>query len=283
MKIHFLGTGGASLTPRPGCECRVCTEARANGPPYSRWGPSLFIEDEHILIDTPEEISLELNRGGINRVDHVFYTHWHPDHTSGIRVIEQLNIDWKGLPGHKNLRTTPVYLPPQVRRDFEQYLSLMERLTYMKRLKLVTVKEIPEEEPVQVGKLSVEAIQMKDPSLYAYLITEGEKRVLAALDDTRGWIPDQRLVGVDLVVLETGWFEYDLDGKQLVVPEHNLRKYEASFEETLEILNTLQAKRVLLTHIEEMNGRSYDDYLELEKEYKEYKLTFAYDGMTVEV
>ena len=283
MKINFLGTAGASLTPRPGCDCRVCTESREKGPPYSRWGPSVFIEDEHILFDSPEEISLELNRAGIMRVNHVFYTHWHPDHTSGIRVIEQLNIDWKGLPGHKNLRTTPVYLPPQVKKDFEKYLSLMDRLSYMKRLKLVSIIEILEGKPVQIGSLSVKAIQMKDPSLYAYLITDGEKRVLLALDDTKGWVPDHELKGVDLVVLETGWFEYGLEGNILVVPEHNLRQVESSFEETLEILKNVNAKRVILTHIEEMNGRSYTDYLELEKELQEFRITFAFDGMTVEV
>ena len=283
MKLHFLGTSGASLTPRPGCQCRVCTEARGKGPPYSRWGPALFIEDENILFDTPEEISLQLNRAGIKRVNHVFYTHWHPDHTFGKRLFEQLNINWRGLPGHSNLRTTPVYLPPQVKQDFEKHLSLMDHLTHMEGLKLITIQEIQEGEPVQIGSLTVKAIQMENPSLYVYLLTEGKKRVLLALDDTKGWKPDQDLTGVNLVVLETGWFEVDPEGKLLVAPELPLRQEEASFEETLEILKTLQAKRAILTHIEEMNARTYGDYLELEKEYQESRLTFAYDGLIVEV
>ena len=37
----------------------------------------------------------------------------------------------------------------------------------------------------------------------------------------------------------------------------------------------------IATHIEELNGRSYADYLELEKKYKKYWLRFAYDGFRV--
>lgn len=54
MRIEFLGTGGAITTPRPGCACRVCAEARVKGVPYSRTGPSVFIHGPDVLIDTPE-------------------------------------------------------------------------------------------------------------------------------------------------------------------------------------------------------------------------------------
>ena len=56
MQIEILGSGGAITTPRPGCHCLVCVEARAKGVPYSRTGPSLFVHGLDVLIDTPEEI-----------------------------------------------------------------------------------------------------------------------------------------------------------------------------------------------------------------------------------
>lgn len=283
MKLLFLGTGGATLTPRPGCACRVCIKARAKGPPYSRWGPALFVLDENILFDTPDEISTQLTRAGIDRVDHVFYTHWHPDHTGGRRVLEHLNMNWRALPGQQAFRTTPVYLPTRVKQDFEKHLALMAHLKYFEGHKLIAIKEINDRETIRVGKLDVQAIPMANPSLYAYLLTEEKKRVLLALDDTKNWRPTEDLAGADLVVLETGWFEHDPEGNLLLPPGHPVRQFEASFEETLEILKMLKPKRVVLTHIEEVNARSYEDYLELEKQYREYDLRFAYDGLVVEV
>ena len=55
MLIEILGSGGARGTPAPGCLCRVCTLARARGAPYSRMGPSCYVHELGLLIDTPEE------------------------------------------------------------------------------------------------------------------------------------------------------------------------------------------------------------------------------------
>ena len=94
MKVIILDSGGCVSTPRACCNCRVCTEARRKGFPYARTGCSLFIEDVNILIDTPEDINASLNNSGIQKVEHILYSHCDPDHTMGMRVIEQLKMDW---------------------------------------------------------------------------------------------------------------------------------------------------------------------------------------------
>ncbi len=98
MRIEFLGTGGATTTPRPGCQCRVCIEARERGVPYSRSGPAVFVHGPDVLIDTPEEIKDQLNRAGIEHIEAGLYSHWHPDHTMGRRVWEALNFDGRNWP-----------------------------------------------------------------------------------------------------------------------------------------------------------------------------------------
>ena len=40
-------------------------------------------------------------------------------------------------------------------------------------------------------------------------------------------------------------------------------------------------KKVIITHLEEDWGKSYDDYVKLENQYDD--ITFAYDGITFEV
>ena len=90
MKVEILGSGGASATPRPGCACRVCVEARERGVPYSRMGPSLFVHGPNVLFDTPEESRLQLDRSTVTKIAACFYSHWHPDHTMGRRVWEDV-------------------------------------------------------------------------------------------------------------------------------------------------------------------------------------------------
>jgi len=92
VKVTVLGSGGALMTPRPGCACRVCASARAN-PGEWRAEPSVYVHDAALLVDAPEDIVPSLNRAGIDRVDHLFISHWHPDHCAGLRVVETLTWD----------------------------------------------------------------------------------------------------------------------------------------------------------------------------------------------
>ncbi|MCD4684507.1 MAG: hypothetical protein K8S97_01035 [Anaerolineae bacterium] len=66
MQIEILGSGGAVTTPRPLCDCRICVEARQKGIPYSRTGPSIFVHGPDVLIDTPEESKLQLDRSRVS-------------------------------------------------------------------------------------------------------------------------------------------------------------------------------------------------------------------------
>ena len=52
-------------------------------------------------------------------------------------------------------------------------------------------------------------------------------------------------------------------------------------DEIIEIKKKYNIKQVIITHLEEDWGKSYDDYVELEKEYD--GIQFAYDGMEVEL
>lgn len=103
MKIKIIGSGGCVSTPRPCCDCKVCREAREKGFPYARTGCSLFIERANVLIDTPEDVNYALNNANVGQVDYILYSHIDPDHTMGMRVVEQLRLDWlKVSVGEKN-------------------------------------------------------------------------------------------------------------------------------------------------------------------------------------
>jgi phosphoribosyl 1,2-cyclic phosphate phosphodiesterase len=284
MRIEFLGTGGAMTTPRPGCRCRVCEQARALGVPYSRGGPSLFVHGPNLLIDTPEEIKDELNRSRVREIAACIYSHWHPDHVMGRRVFESLNQDWRHLPPRR--RRTPIYLPQQVALDFRRWLGSWEHLAFQEKQGVVRLVELHDGEPVVLGDTRVEPFRLAEAYVYAFLLTEGERRVLIAPDELHGWVPPDELRGVDLAILPMGVVEHDpLTGRRRVPRAHPILRVEATFGETLEIVRRLEPRRTILTHIEEMDRLSYDDLLRVQWTLQQqgFDVEFAYDTMLVNV
>lgn len=75
MKLKIIGSGGMSIIPSSFCTCKICEEARQKGGRYERLGPSLYIDDIKMLIDTPEDIAVACNRQRISEVKHLSISH----------------------------------------------------------------------------------------------------------------------------------------------------------------------------------------------------------------
>jgi phosphoribosyl 1,2-cyclic phosphate phosphodiesterase len=286
MRIEFLGSGGAATTPRPLCACRVCREAREKGVPYSRSGPSVFVHGPDVLIDTPEEIKDQLARSQVTRIAGCLYSHWHPDHTAGRRVFEELNIDWRAWPREPR-GTTDVYLPQQVAADFRTRLALWDHFEYMQNVEqTVLVHELEDGQELSLNATTIRPLRLAEDYVYAFLLEEDGKRALIAPDELNGWSPPAEVRGVDVAVLPMGIVEFDpLTKQRLIHEDHHLLQIEATFEETLEIVRQLGAERVILAHIEEMNQLGFDDLIEVEKNLRAegLEISFAYDTLVVDV
>lgn len=284
MRIEILGSGGATTTPRPGCHCPVCVEARARGVPYSRSGPAIFIHGPDLLIDTPEEIKDQLNRAGIDRVAAGIYSHWHPDHTMGRRVWEALNLDFRNWPPSGN--TTDIYLPQQVAADFEQWLGLAAHFEFMSQQGYSRVHTIPDGESIELSHVRITPFRLAADYVYAFLLEEGESRILIAPDELVGWQLPDFIHGVDLAILPMGVVELDpLTGERKIPADHPVLSFEATFAQTLEMVRTIDAGRTILTHIEEQDSYSHDDLGEIASSLNVagLRIEFAYDTMVVDV
>ncbi len=288
MKVEILGSGGATTTPRPGCECRVCVEAREHGGRHARTGPSTFVHGPNLLFDTPEEARLQLERAGISEIAACFYSHWHPDHTMGRRVWETMNADWRGWPPEAKRQTaTDVFLPAQVAEDLRVYLGGWEHLAFMESRGWIRVHVVPDGERVEVGGVEVRPFRLAEDYVYAFELRDVDgSRLLVAPDELNGWRPPVELRGCDLAVLPMGVCEHHpLTGERRIHPEHVVLRVEATFAETLAIVDELAAERVVLSHIEELDGLTVDELGELERRLRAQgrPVTFAWDGLTVDV
>ena len=129
MEWTILGSGGCTVIPKPLCGCRVCEEAREKGVPYARTGPSAFLHDIHLLVDTPAEIAAQLNRERIGRLDYLAFTHLDPDHVEGLRVVEQVALDfrtWRAHPSKQIRLLLPHGLKDRMVQISSQYGSLVD-------------------------------------------------------------------------------------------------------------------------------------------------------------
>ena len=202
----------------------------------------------------------------------------------GRRVWEELNQDWRHWPP-RNARTD-IYLPEQVGQDFRRRLGSWEHFTFLERLKVVRLVELSDGQVVEIGATRIEPLRLAQEYVYAFLFETNGLRVLIAPDELCGWTPPERLRGVDLAVLPMGVVEVDpLSGERRIPPNHPLLKEEARFDETLRIVEGLSARRVILTHIEEMNGLAYDDLLRLQERLQRqgYPIEFAFDTLLVDL
>ncbi len=290
MKIEFLGAGGAIPVPRPFCFCRVCEEARQKGAPYTRYGPSIFIHDIGLLIDTPEEIAVQLNRARIAQVTAATYSHWHPDHTAGIRVWES-NFDLEQLVDHRPPRhTTTIYLAENVARTFEENHGLAEKCAYLERIQLIKTQIVPEGGSFVLDGVTIRPIVLAEQIACGFLLEGQAKRILICMDETHRWTPPASLGTLDLAILPAGIFEFHpLTGERLLAADHPLLKREITYEESLEIVRQLETRRVIFGHLGELDRLTFDEYREAACRQNSMPshdlppIEFAYDTLIVEV
>jgi phosphoribosyl 1,2-cyclic phosphate phosphodiesterase len=287
VKAEILGSGAATTTPRPGCACRVCVEARERGAPYARTGPCVFVHGPDLVFDTPEEAKLQLDRPTVGEIAGCFYSHWHPDHTMGRRAWETRNGDFLTWPREaKRHRVTDVYLPQQVAADFHEYLGAWDHLEFMAERGYIRVHTLSDGDTVRFGDVSVRPFRLEADYVYAFELSDGERRLLLAMDELVDWRPSPELRGCDLAVLPMGICEHDpLTGARLIPADHPILRYEATFPETLEMVDALEPGAVVLMHVEEIHGLSHDDLQELGGRLRAdgRPVTFAWDGLTVDV
>ncbi|MGB2855315.1 MAG: MBL fold metallo-hydrolase [Dehalococcoidia bacterium] len=282
MKWTILGSGGCMVIPKPLCRCPVCREARDKGIPYARAGPSAFLHDLNLLIDTPAEIVSMLNRSHIRRVDYLTFTHLDPDHTEGFRVVEQITLDfrtWRAYPEKQICLLLPEQLAEPLREIRSQYGPLLDFYQESGFVRLHLFRD-----RIEVGGVGITAIPVDRgrQTSFVYVFEKSGRKVVYAPCDIKPFPEHLKEVQqADLLIIQPGIFEKGLKHGFRYPPEHISRTTLYTFEQTLDLAKRLQAKKVLFVHLEEYWNRSYDDYRALKSKNKAVR--FAYDGMRVTV
>lgn len=271
MKLTILGSGGCMPTPRPFCQCATCKRARKEGEPYKRNSSSLYVNDIFTLIDCPEDIADSLNRRNIKGVDNLFITHYHPDHTFGLRPLLEAYFKFRKFRENRIAKRVTIYIPKKV---FEELKKVYPSISYLvDTLKVAEIKHLEHNQSARIANIEITAIGYagKDSNIFAYLFEENKKKVLYAPCDTINF--EQKIYDLDLLINECGLFSY----KKV--------KTEISFPALMRRIKLLRAKRAILTHIEEIEINIWGwHYLEkMKRQYSDINFDFGYDGMVINV
>ena len=282
MKWTILGSGGCMAIPKPLCQCEVCREAREKGVPYARAGPSAFVHDINLLIDTPAEIVSLLNRSPVPRVDYLTFTHLDPDHTEGFRVVEQIALDfrtWRAYSEKQICLLLPEQLEKPLRGLRSQYGSLLDFYEKSGFIRLELFQDKIEVDDIQITAIPVDRGHQV---AFVYVFEKSGRKVVYAPCDLKPF-PEHRdeVQQADLLIIQPGIFEEGLKHGFKYPPGHISRTTLYTFEQTVDLAARLRAKKVLFVHLEEYWNRSHDDYRALESD--DPMLRFACDGMQITV
>lgn len=280
MKLEIIGSGGCVALPKPLCKCKICKEARLKGQPYSRFGCSLFLEDLGLLVDTPEDITQAINYSDIDEINYVLYSHVDPDHTLGMRVFEHIRLNWLEISeGKECCNPVNVLAMEHVMEDINSIkFKLGSYLDYYENVRNLIKRNIIES-VITIDGVKISFFKVNHATVFVF--EKNNKKVIYGPCDIKPFPNESIFEGADLLIIGNTVVGDQLKDGFILDKDNPLRKELFTLSEIQDLKNKYNINQVIITHLEEDWGKSFDDYIELEKQYK--GISFAYDGMKIEI
>ncbi|TAJ45450.1 MBL fold metallo-hydrolase [Methanofollis fontis] len=218
MKVTLLGTGDAIGTPKIGCSCPVCTEARRSGRQRLRSTVLVEIGDRTILVDTGPDLRAQLLAAGSPHIDAVIWTHGHYDHFMGFGEFYRVQ------------RIPPVYAAAETLASTTRIFSFLS----------FTVEEAEPYVSFDLFGAEVTLFPVHHPPMPTFGVrVEHEGAVFATTSDSSARIPARSLdllAGADLLLLDA------------IAPQGYTISKHMSYGEALELAGSLTPRTFRCTH-----------------------------------
>lgn len=278
MKLNLLGTGGVTPIPRPCCNCELCVKTREKGIIDYQTGPSMFVYNDNILFDTPDEVRFQLNREKIEKVENIILTHWHPDHTQGIRIVEQINFNH--IKEQAEEKPINLYIAKEQLEMFKKF-GCGNMLSYYESKGIIDVIYLEHNKSIKFKNTTVTPYYIQKTEGYYFLIEDNNtgKKVIYAPCEYQELKVYDNLKNIDIFIPHCLYFENKNIGSGV-----DYSDTEDSFEKMLLDSKQMSAKRIVVTHIEEAFQLTIEELnKEAKKHYRDYNIEFAKDGYIMEL
>lgn len=284
MELQFLGTGGSQPIPLPTCGCELCEQANQQGSPYTRLGCEIHLPAIDGLIDASEFAPHNLTRWGVDDLEYLFLTHWHPDHAGGLRVLGMHDPPTRAGETFADAKRRNAPTVVTTRRVYERACQTVGVLEYLVEDAGFADVRFLDEEPIAVGEMTVEAIPYPlsangELDAAAFLFRDGDATLAVVADDARYFDEGRLPATLDAAVFECGSFTHGPDGDRIaaegVLPD------DLRHEEVRAMVERVEPETAYLTHIGHQYRRTNDDFRAMERDAG--PIRFASDGLQVEV
>lgn len=242
-KVIILGSGGASGVPTISDGWGKCS---ADNPKNRRGRAGVYFEDgsTQILIDSSADLRTQLIDNRICRLDAVFYTHAHADHTMGIDDLRALNYHIADITGMKEKvrgRKLDIYaVKPhmdEIRQRFSYVLTDEEVPEVTHRPQLCPhVIEFGQE--IVIGQVKMKALEFAGHSVptTGYVFNDGQLVL----------IPDYKEIPA-----KTLEYLQKIDVNVLIMPLTAIKecRYHAGIDIDMHYIAQIKPQQVVLTHL----------------------------------
>jgi len=194
--------------------------------------------------------------------------------------MEQLRLEWLDFYDHIKPDTPiMIYANTEVMNDLNGIRSKYgPMLDYYESMGLGKRQSV--EGSIMIGDIKISFVPVPtEKAVTVFVFEKNGKKLIYAPCDCKPFPDDEILRHADVLVIGNTAIGVVLKNGKVMAPDHPLRKELHSVEDVLEIKERFGINRVVITHIEETWGKSYDDYLALEKQYT--NLQFAFDGLVI--
>lgn len=252
MKLTFLGTGTSQGVPVIGCTCAVCLSADERDKRL-RTSALLSSGNTTLVFDTGPDFRAQMLRANVTELDAVVFTHPHKDHTAGLDDVRPFIFrQEKPMAIYANALTIA-----SLKREYA-YAFATEKYPGAPTFDLHEISDAP----FQVGDIELTPIPVDHYNMPVLGFRAGN---LAYVTDAN-YISDASLAlleGLEVLVLNA------------------LRKEQHyshfTLEEALAVVERLQPKRAVFTHISHLMGKHADVSRELPAH-----VALATDGLVVQ-
>jgi len=253
MRVTLLGTGTSQGVPVIACDCIVC---KSENPKDKRLRSSAMIEvdNQTLVIDTGPDFRQQMLRESVDKISAVLFTHYHKDHVAGLDDIRAFNYKWKEeMQVYCNKNTEAA-----IRNEFP-YIFSKDKYPGTPMVKINSINNnIFNINGIDITPIEVEHFKM---SVFGFRIRNFVYLTdVSAISD----IEKDKMKNADLIVL-------DALRKKKHISHFNL-------EQALELLQELNPKQGLLTHISHYMGCHDVVNSQLPSNIK-----LAYDGQQIEL
>ena len=253
MKITLLGTGTSQGVPVIACSCNVCSSQNIKD---KRLRSSLLIEvnNNTFLIDTGADFRQQMLRENVQDIDAILFTHHHKDHVAGMDDVRAFNHKWK-----KDMQIYCTDITSKALRNEFPYVFTNKSYPGTPSVNINIINS----NPFKINNVMIRPIDVLHYKMqvFGYRI-DG----LVYLTDV-SQVPESeklKMKNADLIILDA--LRKDKH------PSH------FNLDQAIELINELNPKRALLTHVSHLMGKHDDVNSELPSH-----IRLAFDGQQVEL